>query len=58
MPTSTSGHTGIHSTRSPRTSTRKASRLCPPSHRTRWPSRHEETPTLGFFPAIAEHPLP
>src|SRR4029453_19150873 len=43
-PHSTSGQTGIHSTKRPNVSVRKTSRLWPPSKRTCWPSRHAEMP--------------
>ena len=47
MPTSTSGHTGTHSTKRPKVETRNASRLWPPSWRTSSPRRHREMPMRG-----------
>src|SRR5476649_807801 len=48
MPTSTSGHTEIHSTCGPRAIT-EALRRWVPSCRTWSPRRHREIPTRGFM---------
>ena len=54
-PVSTSGHTGTHSTQRPSVSTRKASRLAPPSQRTGCPSRQLLMPRR-MGPFIAPRP--